>query len=263
MVSRSREVAAILYGNPTSRFHCLCGVQPRPVPDPGDSATTQRGWGGGEHSLWSCGLNVTEAALQTHRNCGYNGCLNACVLLCTIERQTGTWNRSVGARHRINYSPARVETDTCSVPPLRPLQELSYSCRKCVRFVLLAPQQKEINKNNNTTTALDGGGIDWNLWFWNTDANRESVCAWIIYLCATFVASEAWTLRERMGRTDMKTPAEGRVCCVYVLLGMPPTSKASSSHARRKRPQSNGLSVADVWGLRAMTRGKGSPARIT
>lgn len=37
--------------------------------------------------------------------------------------------------------------------------------------------------------------------FWNMDtrSNRESMYAWIIYLCATFVASEAWTPRERRG----------------------------------------------------------------
>lgn len=53
----------------------------------------------------------------------------------------------------------------------------------------------------------------------------------VIYLYATFVASEAWTPREAEGRTNMKTPAEGRVCCVHGRLGKSRV-RGSSQHAR-------------------------------
>lgn len=57
----------------------------------------------------------------------------------------------------------------------------------------------------------------------------------VIYLYATFVASEAWTPREAEGRTNMKTPAEGRVCCVHGRLGKSRVRGARSAHESRKQ----------------------------
>lgn len=190
-----------------------------------------------ERCFWSGGLDVTEAALQTHHNCGCDGLLQrgraivdngktkrlgrrspSYKLFTSARANRHLFSENYAARAANAWGLSTRHSILIIIPPL-PSAVVGPTCDFCFRF--------------------------FSFFFFEMGRQTVNACVRELFTCALRLSplkhglyGSGWCVRI----LKKKPPGERRVCCVYGLLGKPPTSKARS-HTGFEPPRWSGCTA--------------------